>query len=146
LNDHGNLFLEYSAFKATMFNKDELKYLKSQFLARIATATPSGRPNVATVGFEFDGKHFYVGSISQEILHSTPKYKNVKKGNKQVAMTIDDLVSVEPWKPRGIRVNGVAEIVVRKGEFGKGEYIRIKPKLTWSWGLGKSRTKTVWKT
>jgi pyridoxamine 5'-phosphate oxidase family protein len=128
-----------------MFNKEETKYLKSQFLARIATATPKGIPNVAPVGFEFDGKYFYVGSIKQEILHATPRYRNVKAGNRRVAMVIDDLVSVEPWKVRGVRVNGVADIVVRKGEFGKGEYIRIKPKLTWSWGLGETGTKTVWK-
>ena len=128
-----------------MFNGDELNYLKSQFLARIATATPKGKPNVATVGFEFDGDYFYVGSVNQEILRSTPKYHNVKNGNKQVAMTIDDLVSVEPWNVRGIRVNGLADMVTRKGEFGEGEYIRVKPKLTWSWGITESKTKTVWK-
>jgi pyridoxamine 5'-phosphate oxidase family protein len=128
-----------------MFNKDELKFLKSQFLVRIATATPKGKPNVAPVGFEFDGKYFYVGSVKQEILRSTPRYVNIENGNKQVAMVIDDLVSVDPWKPRGIRVNGVADVVERKGEFGKGEYIRIKPKLSWSWGLSNAPTKTVWK-
>jgi len=128
-----------------MFNKGELEYLKSQFLARIATATPKGKPNVAPVGFEFDGKYFYVGSVKQEILKAMPRYRNIKNGNRRVAMVIDDLVSVDPWKRRGIRVNGLADIVVRKGEFGEGEYIRIKPTLTWSWGLTESRTKTVWK-
>lgn len=128
-----------------MFNQKELEYLKSQNLMRIATATPKGKPNVAPVGFEFDGKYFYVGSIKQEILRSTPRYLNVKKGNSRVALVIDDLVSVDPWKPRGIRVNGVADIVTRKGEFGKGEYVRIRPKVSWSWGLSDSRTRTVWK-
>ena len=128
-----------------MFNQKELEYLKSQYIMRMATATPKGKPNVAPVGFEFDGKYFYAGSIKQEILRSTPKYLNVKKGNRRVALVIDDLVSVDPWKPRGIRVNGVADIVTRKGEFGKGEYVRIKPRISWSWGLSDSRTKTVWK-
>ena len=128
-----------------MFNKDETKYLKSQFLARVATATPKGKPNVAPVGFEFDGKYFYVGSIKQEILKAMPRYHNIKNGNRRVAMVIDDLVSVDPWKPRGIRVNGSADIVVRDGEFGRGEYIRIKPLVSWSWGIKKSRAKTVWK-
>jgi pyridoxamine 5'-phosphate oxidase family protein len=128
-----------------MFNKEELGYLKSQFLARVATASRNGRPNVAPVGFEFDGKYFYIGSIKQDILRSTPRYLNIKSGNGRVALVIDDLVSVDPWKPRGIRVNGVGEIVTREGEFGKGEYIRIKPTLSWSWGLSESRTKTVWK-
>jgi pyridoxamine 5'-phosphate oxidase family protein len=128
-----------------MFNQSELDYLKSQYLARVATASSSGKPNVAPVGFEFDGKYFYIGSIKQEILKATPRYRNVKNGGKRVAMVIDDLVSVDPWTPRGIRINGVADIVTRDGEFGKGEYVRIKPKLTWSWGLGKERTKTVWR-
>lgn len=128
-----------------MFNKEELKYVKSQFLARVATATAKGKPNVAPVGYEFDGKYFYIGSIKQEILRSKPRYINVKNGNKQVALVIDDLISVDPWKPRGVRINGIAEIVKRKGQFGRGEYIRIKPKLTWSWGLAESRTRTVWK-
>jgi pyridoxamine 5'-phosphate oxidase family protein len=128
-----------------MFNKEELKYLKSQFLARVATATAKGKPNVAPVGFEFDGKFFYIGSIKQKILRSTPRYLNIKKGNSQVALVIDDLVSVDPWKVRGIRVNGVADIVTHEGEFGNGEYIRIKPKLSWSWGLSDAGHKTVWK-
>jgi pyridoxamine 5'-phosphate oxidase family protein len=126
-----------------MFNKAELAYVKSQYLARVATADKR-RPNVAPVGYEFDGKYFYIGSIKQEILRSTPRYRNVKAGNKDVALVIDDLVSVDPWKPRGIRVNGVADIVERKGQLGQGEYIRIKPRLSWSWGLGKTQTKTVW--
>jgi pyridoxamine 5'-phosphate oxidase family protein len=128
-----------------VFNKGETEYLKSQFIARFATATNKGKPNVVPVGFEFDGRYFYIGSVKQEILRSSPKYINIKKGNGQVALVIDDLISVEPWKPRGIRVNGVGDIVTRKGQFGKGEYIRVRPKLSWSWGLGGTRTKTVWK-
>ncbi len=133
-----------------VFSEPETKYLKAQLLARIATVSKSGRPNVAPVGFEFDGHYFYVGSHSQDILHNTPKYKNVKSGNTWVALTIDDLESVNPWKPRGIRVNGIAEIVERKGQFGKGEYLRITPKVSWSWGVkglklkkGEWRAKTV---
>ena len=128
-----------------MFNKEELNYLKSQLLARVATATAKGKPNVAPVGFEFDGKYFYIGSVTQKTLRSTPRYLNIKNGNWQVALVIDDLVSVDPWKVRGIRVNGVADIVKHTGEFGRGEYIRIKPKLSWSWGLGDARGKIVWK-
>ena len=128
-----------------MFNKEEAKYLKSQLLARVATATAKGKPNVAPVGFEFDGEYFYIGSIKQKILRSAPRYLNIKNGNSQVALVIDDLVSVDPWKVRGIRVNGVADIVTHTGEFGKGEYIRIKPRLSWSWGFSDAGHKTVWK-
>ena len=128
-----------------MFNKEEAKYLKSQLLARVATATAKGKPNVAPVGFEFDGEYFYIGSIKQKILRSTPRYLNIKNGNSQVALVIDDLVSVDPWKVRGIRVNGVADIVTHEGGFGRGEYIRIRPKVSWSWGIDNASTLTIWK-
>ena len=133
-----------------MFNEQELEYLRSQLLARVATATKRGRPNVAPVGFEFDGRFFYIGSIKQEILRSTPRYRNIKSGNRRVALVIDDMASVDPWKPRGIRVNGEGDIVTREGEFGKGEYIRIEPRVSWSWGIGREgggagRNRTVWK-
>jgi pyridoxamine 5'-phosphate oxidase family protein len=128
-----------------MFSKLELAYLKSQPIARLATTSTGRRPNVAPAEFEFDGKTFYFGSVKQEILHGSPKYKNVESGNSWVAITIDDLESVDPWKPRGVRVNGVAKIVKRKGQFGKGDYICVTPKLSWSWGIEQSRAKKVWK-
>ena len=140
----GKPFLD-SFVQTNMFNNQESDYLKSQFLMRVATASRSGRPNVVPVGYEFDGKYFYTGSIKREILRASPRNLNIKSGNKRVALVIDDLVSVDPWKPRGIRVNGVADLVTRDGEFGKTEYIRIKPRLSWSWGLAESRTKTIWK-
>jgi len=72
-----------------MFSEAESQYLKSQRLARIATVSSKGQPDVVPVGFEFDGKYFWVGSHSQDIFHQTLKYHNVKNGNKLVALTID---------------------------------------------------------
>ena len=45
------------------FTEEEITYLRSQRLARIATVDPEGQPDVAPVGFEFDGTYFYVGGI-----------------------------------------------------------------------------------
>ena len=66
---------------------------------------------------------------------STRKYKNVRVGNKEVALVIDDLESVQPWKPRGIKINGTAEIVEHNGMFGPGKYLKITPSVSWSWGI-----------
>ena len=118
-----------------VYSEPEIQYLKSQRLARIATASPEGKPDVSPVAFEFDGTHFFVGSHSQEIFLSTRKYKNVRDGNKQVALSIDDLESVQPWKPRGIKINGTAEIVDHNGMFGPGKYLQITPTVSWSWGI-----------
>jgi pyridoxamine 5'-phosphate oxidase family protein len=70
-------------------------------------------------------------------MEKTLKYKNIKNGNLKVALVIDDLESANPWKPRGIKVYGIAEIVERKGRFGKGLYIEITPQKVWSWGIQK---------
>ena len=129
-----------------MFSKPEVEYLKTQRLARFGTVATNGQPDVVPVGFEFDGKkYFYVGSHSQDILPRTRKYKNVKAGKNKVAFVVDDLVSVNPWKVRGIKVFGTAEILEHEGIFGPGEYLRITPKVSWAWGIeGLNLKKDEW--
>jgi pyridoxamine 5'-phosphate oxidase family protein len=83
------------------FTEEETAYLKSQPLARIATVAPDGQPDVAPVGFEFDGTHFWVGGRAPE---QTRKFRNVREGLAKVALVVDDLVSTDPWTPRGLRV------------------------------------------
>ncbi|MCI0708849.1 MAG: PPOX class F420-dependent oxidoreductase [Chloroflexi bacterium] len=124
-----------------MFTEKEFAYLKSQPLARIATVGPDGQPDVAPVGFEFDGTAFYIGGHD---VTQTHKYKNVQQGHDKVALVIDDLVSTSPWNPRGIRVYGTAELVKREGHVGAGMYIRVIPQISWSWGVeGPARQKTI---
>jgi pyridoxamine 5'-phosphate oxidase family protein len=128
----------------TFFSEKEIEYLRSQHLARISTAAQSSeeengsiQPDVVPVGFDFDGEYFYVGGMN--ILKSK-KYKNVLKNNK-VAIVIDDLKSVDPWDPRGMKIYGIADIVTRQGGYMEStghpnpQYIRISPKKKWSWGI-----------
>ncbi|HEX5732457.1 MAG TPA: PPOX class F420-dependent oxidoreductase [Blastocatellia bacterium] len=115
-----------------MFSDKEVDYLKSQKLARIATVSAHSQPDVAPVSFEFDGQYFYVGGLK---MTTTLKYKNVLNGNKKVALVIDDLEAVSPWRPRGIKIHGSAEIVERSGQLGEGIYMRITPEKYWSWGI-----------
>lgn len=115
-----------------MFTEKENTYLKSQRLGRIATVSADGQPDAMPVGFEFDGRVFYVGGRNPT---RTRKYKNVQAGNTRVALVVDDLVSVDPWRPRGIRVYGSAELVEREGQFGSGVYLRITPSVSWSWSV-----------
>ncbi|TCC56085.1 PPOX class F420-dependent oxidoreductase [Kribbella pittospori] len=114
------------------FTTEELAYLKSQPLARLATVGPDGQPDVVPVGFEYDGHYFYVGGVDPA---KTRKVRNVEAGHEQVALVIDDLVSTNPWSPRFLRVYGTAEVVKRDGRFGDGTYLRITPTTTWSWHL-----------
>ena len=132
-----------------MFTEKETAYLKSQRLARIGTVSADSQPDVSPVGYEFDGEYFYVGGMNNK---ATRKYKNVAGGNSRVALVIDDLESIDPWSPRGIRVFGTADIVDYEGYAGSGSYLRIKPTVTWSWNVegssyqdGKFRPhKTQW--
>jgi pyridoxamine 5'-phosphate oxidase family protein len=132
----------YLMMVSLMFSEKEIEYLKSQRIARIATtAVPSEgsvQPDVVPVGFDFDDEYFYVGGIN---LLKSKKYKNVLKNNK-VALLIDDLKTVDPWDPRGIRIYGTADIVTRQSGYMKqthpqADYIRIKPEKKWSWGVNE---------
>jgi pyridoxamine 5'-phosphate oxidase family protein len=114
-----------------MFSEKESAYLKSQRLARIATVSNDLQPDVAPVGFDFDGTYFYVGGYN---LSKTLKYKNVQN-NPKVSLVTDDLESINPWRPRGIKIHGIADLIAHKGYAGPGTYIRIKPKEMWSWGI-----------
>jgi len=118
-----------------MFSQAEADYLKTQRLARIATASAKGIPEVSPVGFEFDGNYFWIGSHSQEIFFRTRRYRNIASGNRRVSIVIDDLASETPWRPRGIKVSGTAEVMQHDGIFGPGKYFRITPKVTVSWGI-----------
>jgi pyridoxamine 5'-phosphate oxidase family protein len=122
-----------------MLSDAEVSYLKTQRLARIASASAKGVPEVSPVGFEFDGKYFWVGSHSQEIFLRTRRYKNITGGNDRISLVVDDLASVDPWRPRAIKVSGTAEVVDHDGIFGRGKYIRITPKVTASWGIEPSQ-------
>ena len=111
-----------------MFSPEEIAYLNSQPLARISTVSTSLQPDVAPVGFRFDGSRFSIGGFD---ITKTLKYKNVKAGNAKVALVIDDLASVSPWVPRGIKIHGTAEI----DENGGRAILIITPERHWSWGI-----------
>jgi pyridoxamine 5'-phosphate oxidase family protein len=137
-----------------MFPDNEIEYLKSQRLARLSTVSSRGQPDVVPVGFEFDGKYFWFGSGTQEIFFRTVRYRNVLHGSAKGAIVIDDLESVDPWRPRSIKVYGTLEIVDHNGKTDPGKYLRMTPKVSWSAGIknsfqgyqakpGEWRTKTI---
>ena len=111
-----------------MFTEKEKAYINSQPLARLATASKSNQPDVAPVGFRFDGEKFVITGFD---ITRTFKYKNVKAGNQLVSLVIDDLASVQPWVARGIKIHGTAEIV----ESGGRALLIVQPVRLWSWGV-----------
>lgn len=115
-----------------MFSEQELVFLRAQPLARIATVNDEGQPTVDAVGFEFDGARFYIGGHQ---LENTRKYKNIRAGHHKVSLIIDDLKSIRPWRPQGIRIHGISEVIQHQGHLGQGSYLAITPSVSWSWGI-----------
>lgn len=104
--------------------------MESQRLARIATVSSESQPDVAPVVFMFDGTRLYVSGLA---IQRTMKYKNVGV-NPKVALVVDDLETIDPWRPRGIKIHGRARIV-SGGQAGAASHIEITPRVHWSWGI-----------
>ena len=111
-----------------MFTEKEIAYIRSQPLGRIATVDQDGQPDNVAIGYQFDGQIFYIGGLDNP---STRKYKNVANGYTKIALLIDDLLSVNPWRPRGIRVYGTAAIISQEGR----PVLKITPITSWSWDI-----------
>lgn len=111
-----------------MFTEKEVAYIKSQHLLRMATVSKSLQPDVAPLAFRFDGDKFLIGGFD---IRKTFKYKSIKAGNDLVAIVIDDLASTNPWKPRGVKIHGTAEII----EADERSSLLITPQRLWSWGI-----------
>lgn len=111
-----------------MFTEKEIAYIQSQPLVRLATVSSTHQPDVAPLGFKFDGEKFFITGFD---ITRTFKYKNVKAGNALVSLVIDDMVSVSPWMARGIKIHGRAEITEANGHAS----LIILPLRSWSWGI-----------
>jgi pyridoxamine 5'-phosphate oxidase family protein len=117
------------------FSDDEIAYLQSQPLARLATVNADGQPDVVPVAFELDGPYIWVGGVGPDVA-KTRKLRNIGAGRTKVSLVVDDLVSMEPFIARAVRVYGDAEPPVeRVGMVGPGLYSRITPTVSWSWNL-----------
>lgn len=109
------------------FTEAEVAYLESQPLMRFATASPTGKPDVAPVTFELDGDDIVTAGF--DITH-TARYRNIQR-NPQATLVIDDLATVDPWSPRGIKIIGTASIQTIDG----APRFRIEPKVIISWAI-----------
>lgn len=115
------------------FTDQEMVYLRSQRLARLATVAADGQPDNAAVGFDVaDDGIFTIGGMD---IAGSRKGRNVLSGDDRVALIVDDLASVRPWRPRGIRVYGRAELLEAAGDPPHGGHLRITPEISWSWGI-----------
>ena len=126
------------------FSDEEIAYLQSQPVARLATVNADGQPDVVPVAFELDGPSIWVGGVGPDVAN-TRKLRNIGAGRTKVSLVVDDLVSVEPFIARALRVYGDAEPPVeRVGMVGPALYSRITPRVSWSWNLAGESAGELW--
>jgi pyridoxamine 5'-phosphate oxidase family protein len=117
----------------TSFTDAEREYLNRQQLARLATASRDGTPDVSAVRFFLDGDSIISLGLD---LTKTVRYRHLLV-NPQATLVVDDLASQDPWRPRGIKVRGPAVIENDDGQ----PRIRIRPETVWSWGINEGAPK-----
>jgi pyridoxamine 5'-phosphate oxidase family protein len=126
------------------FTDEEIAYLRSQPIARVATLGAADQPDVVPLAFEFDGTYFWVGGSGASVAH-TRKFRNIAAGHRKVALVVDDMVSFNPFIVRSIRVYGEAEPPIeRVGMVGPGLYSRITPTVSWSWNMAGEPAGDTW--
>lgn len=111
------------------FSEAELAYLLGgRRLGRIATVGENGTPHVTPVGWSYNAALDTI-DITGHRLTQTKKYRDVAK-SQRAAIVIDDLATIDPWRPRAIEIRGRAETVSEPQAL-----IRIYPERVVSWGL-----------
>ncbi len=122
----------------SVFTEVELQYLRGgRQLGRLATVGLDGTPHVVPVGWIYNAARETIDIGGRDLVR-TKKFRDVAR-NGRAAVVIDDLESVDPWRPRGVEVRGRAEAIPLPTPL-----IRIHPERIVTWGLGPgSKARTV---
>lgn len=119
------------------FTPQEIAYLQSQLLGRLATVGVDDQPHVVPVGFRYN-PDFDTIDIGGHGIAQSKKYRDVARSGR-AAFVVDDLVSIDPWTPRMLAVRGRAEVLPSGGQdiqpFFAPELIRIMPTWIGSFGI-----------
>ena len=111
------------------FTQNEIEYLRRGFLGRLGTVGGDGTPHVAPVGMFYYNAEFDTIDIGGHDMANTKKFRDVARSGR-AALVVDDLVSTDPWQPRGIEVRGRAEAIEEPQPV-----IRIHPERIVAWGI-----------
>ena len=110
------------------FNEQETEFLAENFIGRVATASPSGQPHVVPVAYRFEGRTIVFGGWN---LGKSLKFRNLSANNK-VAFVVDEVVSMRPWRVRGVEIRGLAQTFQSDRN---STLVGIIPTQVRSWGL-----------
>ena len=130
----------------SVFTEEEIEYLQSQALARIATVGPDGHPHVIPVTFRFNEEldTIDIGGIA---FGEGKKWRDAKQNPKVTFLLDDTFGSGKDRQARALEVRGQAELHETGGNeinprfpnFAP-QFFRIRPKRIVSWGLEDAAT------
>jgi pyridoxamine 5'-phosphate oxidase family protein len=122
----------------SVFSEAELTYLKGERrLARLATVGRDGTPHVVPVGMWTYNPGQDTIDVTGHNFERTKKFRDVARAGR-AAIVIDDLASIDPWRPRAVEIRGRAEAIDHPQPL-----IRIHPERILSWGLEPEKARTV---
>ena len=97
----------------SIFTPAGVSYLRGHRLGRMATVDAAGKPHAVPVGYRSDQSDTI--TIGGHRLDRSKKWRDLHD-NPHVAFVVDDLVSVDPWRPRGVEIRGRAALHGAGGE------------------------------
>ena len=122
------------------FTPEEIAYLQSQRLGRLATVSEKGEPHVVPVSFRYNPEHdsIDIGGLN---MAATKKYRDAVSYGR-VALVVDDVLP--PWQPRMVEIRGTVEGLPEGGkeimEVFAPEILRITPTRILSFGLSSDQS------
>jgi pyridoxamine 5'-phosphate oxidase family protein len=117
------------------FTAEEIAYLASQRLGRLATTNGKGDLHVVPVGFRYNPDHDTI-DIGGFNMATSKKYREALRHGR-AAFVVDDVLP--PWKPRFVEVRGTVEAVAEGGHaLNQGfdpDILRVTPTYIVSMGV-----------
>jgi pyridoxamine 5'-phosphate oxidase family protein len=117
------------------FTPEEIEYLQSQRLRRLATTNGKGDLHVVPVGFRYNPEHETIDIGGHNIATSKKYREAVRHG--RIAFVVDDVLP--PWRPRFVEVRGTVQPFAEGGETINAQFasdmLRLTPTYIVSFGI-----------
>jgi pyridoxamine 5'-phosphate oxidase family protein len=117
------------------FTPEEIEYLQSQRLGRLATTNGKGDLHVVPVGFRYNPETDTI-DIGGHNIASSKKYREAVRHGR-IAFVVDDVLP--PWRPRFVEVRGTVQAFAEGGETINAQFasdmLRLTPTYIVSFGI-----------
>jgi len=118
------------------FSDTELAFIKEQKIGRLATASPTGAPDVAPA-LAIYRRSLGVFLFAAQGIERTRRYNNARRN--PYASLVFDAIRWEPHELQGVKVAGSIEVHIADDEINLGAtgipLLVLRPERTWSWGF-----------